>query len=392
MEKSEFIGKVFSVPVKFDIDSSKQNFSQATQMVKVHIAYAGDNRNYSSIPKETFEAMIPTLYGVPVVGDFDETTGNFKGHGEEVVITDEGVEYRKNTHAYGYIDSQSEVRWVTGVEKDNPDREYLTVDAYLWTDYFSQARQVLNGNNNQSMEIEILDGDFREDGFFEVSDARFLSLCILGEDVEPCFEGASIKKYELGKQFNKITQEQINGGATKMKELEELKEKYTVLQAEKQELEETISDLTAKVEEVEKQIDNLDAENNTLKETISTKEEEFAAKEEEFAAKEEELNKLQEYKKNVELENKTAEVEEVLEAFNAKLLVEKEVISEEDFSALKEKAIAEYSKTELEKELSYMFVKNNISIAKEKQVFNINTKRTKKKEDSPYGDLIKYVE
>jgi hypothetical protein len=50
------------------------------------------------------------------------------------------------------------------------------------------------------MEIEgsTLEGHWAEDSstgrdFFIITDAEFSKLCILGDDVEPCFEGASIQ-------------------------------------------------------------------------------------------------------------------------------------------------------------------------------------------------------
>ena len=40
--------------------------------------------------------------------------------------------------------------------------------------------------------------------FFIINDAIFSKLCILGDDVEPCFEGASVTKPEVSKTFTKV--------------------------------------------------------------------------------------------------------------------------------------------------------------------------------------------
>lgn len=386
MGKEKHIGQVISVPAVFDTTNA-QNFSQSTHLVKVYVAYPGDNRNYSSISKETFEKMIPTLYGAPVVGEFDEKTGDFKSHGEEIVITDDGVEYRKNTHAYGYIDSQAEVRWTKGVEKDNPEREYLTVDAYMWTDYFSQARRVLDGRNNQSMEIEILDGEYRDDDFFEITDARFLSLCILGEEVEPCFEGASVSKFEMGKKFN-----EANKRGVEMEErVQELEQQNEELTSERDELQKKVEELEKMIEDLEKKLGEEPTE-DTQEENASLKTQ-LEEKEEAFAKLEKELSELKEFKANIELEEKTALVESTLEEFGAMALVEAEVMTEESFAELKEKAISEMEIVDLEKEISYMLVKHNIQPKKDKgEVFNLNTKVVETPtQDNPYGDLARFV-
>lgn len=431
MEKKEtMIGSVLSVPVVFDTKNAK-NFSVATHLVKVYIAYAGDNRNYSSISKEVFEKMIPSLYGSPVVGEYDKNTGDFKSHGEEIVLSDEGVEYRKNTHAYGYIDSQSEVRWVKGVENNNPNREYLTVDAYMWTDYFVEARKVLDGTNNQSMEIEILDGEYREDGFFEVTDARFLSLCILGEDVEPCFEGASIGKFELGKEFNEHRLKKFNEGEGKnMKEKENIKETFeeeTISEQATSTNEEATEEIVEEEVAEEEVVENSETEENTeeavetdedntlkelqekvenLENTISKIEESFTATKEKnveleaqleealnnYAILKEENEDLSNFKLQVEKANKEELVNETMDKFNILNLVEKEILSQEEFELLKENAINSMEIVELEKELSYILVKNTVLEEKPEQTFNLSQNNKEEKvTKNPYGDLVKYI-
>ena len=40
--------------------------------------------------------------------------------------------------------------------------------------------------------------------FFIINDAIFSKLCILGEDVEPCFEGSSVTAPNVSASFTKI--------------------------------------------------------------------------------------------------------------------------------------------------------------------------------------------
>ena len=85
-------------------------------------------------------------------------------------------------------------------------REYLCAEGYIWTGQFEEAKRVLDNHNPQSMELdnESVQGHWATDNnsgleFFIINDAVISKLCILGEDVEPCFEGASFLPSEFAK-------------------------------------------------------------------------------------------------------------------------------------------------------------------------------------------------
>jgi len=83
-------------------------------------------------------------------------------------------------------------------------------EGYLWTGQFPECQRVISNGNNQSMELDekSLNAYWTKDingncEFFIINEAIISKLCILGEEVEPCFEGASIGKIEfsLGDDF-----------------------------------------------------------------------------------------------------------------------------------------------------------------------------------------------
>ena len=84
-------------------------------------------------------------------------------------------------------------------------------EGYLWTGQFEECRRVVDEGNPQSMELcddETLKGHWSTDNnrgvdFFIINDAVFSKLCILGEDVEPCFEGASVTSPQVSSKFQK---------------------------------------------------------------------------------------------------------------------------------------------------------------------------------------------
>lgn len=176
-----------------------EKFNSQFHMVKIYIAYPGKNRNGSIISKETFEKMIPSLYGIPVVGEWKDDKEDFGTHGGKIEISDEGIQYIETTKPYGFVDSSATVQWESVVEEDGTEREYLTTTAFLWTSRYPEALKVLENKNNQSMELNVFDGRMSEDypEYFEILDGEFSALCILGETVEGCFESAKISQFNL---------------------------------------------------------------------------------------------------------------------------------------------------------------------------------------------------
>ena len=85
---------------------------------------------------------------------------------------------------------------------------------YLWTGQYEEANLAIKEGRPQSMELDeqTLDGHWSTNNntgmdFFIINDAIFSKLCILGEDVEPCFEGSSITAPEVSKKFTKMDED-----------------------------------------------------------------------------------------------------------------------------------------------------------------------------------------
>jgi hypothetical protein len=169
---------------------------------KARILYTGKNRNNTYFSKEAVEKMLPTLYNIPVVGEYKEKSEDFGTHGGKIEISDEGFKWIETTKPYGVVPSDAEVGWETVTEDDGTEREYLYCTVYLWTGRYPEALKVIeNNSNNQSMEIAVNEADWNDtEGYYDIKDAIFSALCILGQDVEPCFESANITTYHLSKE------------------------------------------------------------------------------------------------------------------------------------------------------------------------------------------------
>ena len=168
----------------------------------IKVLYVGQNRNHSYITKEVATNMAKTLRGAPIVGYYKEEKGDFADHGEKVIIDDEGIKFQCMTVPYGFVSPDAKVWFQTFNDIDDfgneIKREYLVTTGYLWTGQYEECKKALDGRpHSMELDNDSLDGKWSTDSstgmdFFIVNDATFSKLCILGDDVEPCFEGSSI--------------------------------------------------------------------------------------------------------------------------------------------------------------------------------------------------------
>ena len=157
--------------------------------------------------------MAKTLRGAPIVGYYKKDKQDFADHGEQLVWDDEGIHFNCLTKPYGFVSPDAKV-WFQDFE-DQDDfgnsviRTYLMTTGFLWSGQFEEAQQVLNdGGKPHSMELDekSLQGkwstNIKEDiEFFIINDAIFSKLCILGDDVEPCFEGSAVTAPQVSASF-----------------------------------------------------------------------------------------------------------------------------------------------------------------------------------------------
>lgn len=176
---------------------------------RIKVLYTGENRNGTSISKGVAAEMAKTLRGAPIVGYFNEQTKDFEGHESRLELDEETGEFKFKsiTVPYGFVAPDAEV-WFQKFMEDGVEREYLVTTGYLWTGQFPEIKEAIERGCGQSMELDekTLDGNWAKNEnqnleFFIINDATFSKLCILGEDVEPCFEGASVSSYSLDKEF-----------------------------------------------------------------------------------------------------------------------------------------------------------------------------------------------
>lgn len=208
------------------------SISPLVSKCEIKVLYVGQNRNRSYITKEVATEMAQSLPGCPIVGYYLENKEDFSDHGEQMIIDGEGIKINKLTKPYGFVAPDSKV-WFQEFEDTDEFgnkviREYLMTEGYLWTSQYEECQRVIDKGNPQSMELDekTLKGHWSTDNnsgieFFIINDAIFSKLCILGEDVEPCFEGAAVTAPEVSSNFTK-NDDFVKTLFTMMQELKEL--------------------------------------------------------------------------------------------------------------------------------------------------------------------------
>lgn len=183
---------------------------------EIKVLYTGANRNKSYIDKTAATAIGKTLPGSPIVGYYKNNKKDFSDHGEQIIFDDEGIKVNDLTKPYGFVPTNAQVWFQKFIDTDEfgneTEREYLMTVGYLWTGQYEEAQRIYESEtgNPQSMKLhkDTLKGHWSEDikkgvDFFIINDAIIHNLCILGEDVKPCFEEADITKPKLSTKFSK---------------------------------------------------------------------------------------------------------------------------------------------------------------------------------------------
>ena len=190
--------------IKMTTPSEPINIVPLNPMVskcQIKVCYVSDkpNRNKSIITKETAKQIANSLPGSPIVGFYNEYAEDFEEHNKQIDIKNHKIIMKEVTRPYGFVDFNAKCWFQKFLDDGKFEREYLMTEGWLWTGQYPEAQRVLDKGNNQSMNLnnEYLNAQWSKKtknmpSIFIVNEAVITNLCILGEDQEPCFEGATI--------------------------------------------------------------------------------------------------------------------------------------------------------------------------------------------------------
>ena len=382
-------------------------FNPQISECQIKVMYLGKNRNGSYIDKNTAIQMANSLPGTPIVAVYRKDVEDFGDHGHVITIEDGEVKFSCKTVPYGFVAPDAKVWFQNFIDTDEfgneVEHEYMMTTGYLWTGQFEEVRKVLEEGQPQSMELEdsSLEGHWANDSesgmdFFIINDAMFSKLCILGDDVEPCFEGASITSPDFanGVEFTRTLYSMIRElqdaignreGGLNMPEdfvvtsdgeqIETVEEAVEVeaptdvetveTQTEPEpEVEETVAEdgdaekdfvekkkeETSETSDSEDEKDEDDAEDDEAIVDSKKKRCSLESDEDKFAAIEAELEELRAFKRSVESKEKDA------------LINKYHMLSEEE----KAEVVAhkdEYTLEQIDEKLALIYVRNNVDFS-----------------------------
>lgn len=181
MDKEKDNLTTFSLSVYGDVTSYNEVLSKA----RCRIFYVGANRNGTFITEEFAEKLVATLPYVPVKGIYDTMKDDFTDHGRE----------RYEGRIYGIVPENPNFAWEKHLDVDGVERTYACADVFLFTGLYKQeAFDIIDKSQSMELYADSIEGEWQYINgkrFFVFTEGRFLGLQALGEDYEPCFEGAS---------------------------------------------------------------------------------------------------------------------------------------------------------------------------------------------------------
>lgn len=184
----------------------------------IKVCYVGEtpNRNGSIITKKVAISIAKSLPGSPIVGKFDSATEDFEEHNQVLKISGGEYEIIDDTRPYGFVSMDAKCWFQWFLDDDSVTREYLVTEGYIWTGQYPESKRIIEQGNNQSFELDerLTEGfwtksDNGNPEFFIINESVVSKLCILGEEFEPCFEGASIAAAPLNYALDDKSQEKL---------------------------------------------------------------------------------------------------------------------------------------------------------------------------------------
>lgn len=200
---------------KVTVYGALEKYTETISKARCRIFYKYGNRNGTYITDEFANQMKSSLPYTPIKGIYEDFEGDYTDHGKA----------NSDGRIYGIVPENPNASWETHIDSDGVEREYLCSDVLIFTALYDEAEEIVG--KPQSMEIyepsmkgswQFIDGR----RYFVFTEGCFLGLQVLGDEVEPCFEGAAfytlinssvkdlmeaIKDYEL-----KIAKKDKEGG------------------------------------------------------------------------------------------------------------------------------------------------------------------------------------
>lgn len=195
---------------EFDVSiyGGLEKYNEVLSKARCRIFYKYENRNGTYITDEFAEKLLSSISYAPVKGIYSEE--DFTDHGNA----------RDQGRIYGIVPENPSVAWEDFVDEDGVTRTYACADVLIFTALYEEAKDIVG--KSQSMELYAPSLKYHEaivhnKRYIVFDEGCFLGLQVLGDKVEPCFEGASF--YTLQSTIEYAIDQIKKYGGTKMPKL-----------------------------------------------------------------------------------------------------------------------------------------------------------------------------
>lgn len=159
-----------------------EKFSDTITKGRCRVFYKGLNRNGTFITDEFAQKLINSAPYTPVKGIYE--IDDYTDHGTK----------RSEGRIYGIVPAEPNFAWEKYTDEKGIEREYACFDVLYYTALYKEAGEIAGKSESMELYRDTLKGDWQimnGKRVYVFTDGCFLGLQALGDDVEPCFEGAS---------------------------------------------------------------------------------------------------------------------------------------------------------------------------------------------------------
>ena len=174
------MSKITNFPIT--VYGNKEKFSDTITRGRCRVFHTGHNRNGTYITKEFAQKLIESAPYTPVKGIYEAE--DFSNHGNS----------RSEGRIYGIVPAEPNFAWEPHTDSDGKTREYACFDVLYYTALYEEASEIPTKGESMELYRKTLKGEWKYiEGkkAYVFSDGCFLGFQVLGDDVEPCFHGAS---------------------------------------------------------------------------------------------------------------------------------------------------------------------------------------------------------
>ena len=161
-----------------------EKYSETISKGRCRVFYKYGNRNGTYITDEFAEELLSTIPYAPVKGIYEFEEDDYTDHGKK----------RSEGRIYGIVPANPNVTWEEHEDEDGVVRTYACVDVLIYTGLYTEAHDIIGKSQSMELYSPSIKGDWKiinGKKFYVFSAGQFLGLQVLGDTVEPCFEGAA---------------------------------------------------------------------------------------------------------------------------------------------------------------------------------------------------------